>query len=116
MSKNKFPDPSDAEDYLAQIQWKSKITNRRVPWYLIPNWKYKPILRTDYSKSTFSSIFIVGLFIIIIGYLIYSIIVYQSGEAVFGVIFSILALLVLFFASRDVRKNSNEDDDQSGNN
>jgi hypothetical protein len=114
MSKNTTPDPSAAEDYLSQLHWKSKNAYRGyMPWYLIPKWKYKPIIRKDYSKLTFSNIFIFGLLIIIIGYLIYSSVVYRSGLAAFGLIFAVIALIVLFLAARDVQKNSNDDNDQN---
>ncbi len=108
MSKNNNTDPSDAEDYLRQLEWKSKNGYRRTPWYLIPKWKYKPISKTEYTNSSFSSIF-VGLFIVTIGILLYLIMVKHSFEAVFGLIFALLVATILFFAIRDAEKNSSDE-------
>ena len=117
MSKNNTPDPSDAEDYLNKLQWESKPANRRrsIPWYLIPKWKYKPIRREEPGKSNFLSGVIIGLFIITIGFLLYSSIVNRSPQAIAGLIFGLIVALVLFFAIRDAQKKSNDDNDQDIN-
>ena len=112
MSKNKTPNPSDAEDYLNQLQWKSKNAYRRhIPWYLIPKWKYKPVRREEPGKSNFLSGVIIGLFIIIIGFLFYSSIVNRSPQAIAGLVFGLIVALILFFAIREAQKNSSDDND-----
>jgi hypothetical protein len=111
MSKNKSPDPSDAEDYLSRLQWKSENGYRRhLPWYLIPKWKYKPISRVELPNSTFSTFLIFGMFMFLIGYLIYSSIVDHSGLSTFVLIVVSIVAIILFFATRDAQNNFEDDD------
>jgi len=114
MSKNNSPDSSDAEDYLNQLQWKSKIGYRRMPWYLMPRWKYKPVSRVEHPSLTFSTFLIVGMFIFLIGYLVYSSVVDHSGLSTFVLIVVSIIAIILFFATRDAQNGfENDDNDQS---
>ena len=110
MSKNNSPDPSDAEDYLSQIQWKSKNSFRRVPWYLIPRRKYKPVSRIKHPNPNFSISLIFGLFIFLMGALIYSNIANLSGLSIFMLIVVSIIAIILFFAMRDAKNNFKDDD------
>jgi hypothetical protein len=112
LSKNKSPDPSNAEDYLSQLQWKSNITNRRKPWYLIPRRKYKPVIRIEHPNPNFLTGLIVGIFIFLIGFLIYSSIIGHSGLSIFILVVVLMIAIILFFATRDAQKILNDDNDQ----
>jgi hypothetical protein len=110
MSKNNSPDPSDAEDYLNQLQWKSKNGYGRRPWYLMPKWKYKPAIRPRQPNPTFSTILIVGAFIFLIGSLIYSSFVNHSGLSTYALIVISIIAIILFFAMSDAKNNFEDDD------
>jgi hypothetical protein len=103
MSKNNSPDPSDAEDYLDQLQWKSKNGYRRTLWYLMPRWKYKPIIRAERRNLTFSTFLVVGMSVFFIGYLIYSSVVDHSGLSIFALIVVTIIAIILFFATHDAK-------------
>jgi hypothetical protein len=110
MSKNKSPDPSDAEDYLNQLDWQSRRFHRRTPWYLIPRWKYKPILRIKSGNPVITRAFFVGGFLILVGYLIYAIFSYREGILIFDLIIVLMIAAALFFAIRDVQNTFKDDD------
>ena len=74
MAKNKNLDPSDAEDYLSRVKWKSDYAYRRTPWYLIPKWKYKPVspYKKERPDSAFLQVVVVTLFVIPVGLILYA--------------------------------------------
>jgi hypothetical protein len=113
LSKNKSPNPSDADDYLNQLHWKSKNAYRRTPWYLIPRRKYKPVIRIEHPNPDFLTGLIVGIFIFLTGFLIYSSIIGHSGLSIFILVIVLIIAMILFFATRDAQKILNDDNDRS---
>ena len=113
MAKNKNLDPSDAEDYLSQVKWKSDHAYRRTPWYLIPKWKYKPssFYQDERSDSAFTQIFFFILFLIPAGYTLYLLFSSYFWK-VFGVFaFTSFVGSILFLAIRDAQKKLKHKDD-----
>ena len=113
MAKNKNFDPSDAEDYLSQMKWKSDHAYRRTPWYLIPKWKYKPSspYRDERSDSAFTQIFFFILFLIPAGYTLYLLFSGYFWKA-FGIFaFTSFVGSILFLAIRDAQKKLKDKND-----
>jgi hypothetical protein len=110
MSKDKTPDPSDAEDYLNRLNWQSKNPYRRTPWYLMPKWKYKPTLQINGTNPTFSRILFIGVFLLLVAYLGYSIIAHQSGFSVFLLVVVLIIAAILYLALRDAQGTFKDDD------
>jgi hypothetical protein len=110
MSKNTTPEPSDAEDYLNQLHYKSKYGRRHGPWYLIPKLKYKPVLQI--KDTAFSGGVLWGFLIFFAGALVFSLILDFSGFSIFMFVVVLLIGVILFFAMRDAQKTFNDHDDK----
>ena len=110
MSKNKSQDPSEAEDYLTRLQWRSNHADRHTPWYLIPRWKYKSVSRVEHEDPSFLISLALGIFMFLVVGLIYSSVVYHSGLAIFILIAVLIIAMILFFAMYDAKNNFKDDD------
>ena len=113
MAKNKNFDPSDAEDYLSQMKWKSDHAYRHTPWYLIPKWKYKPVspYKKERPDSAFLQVVVVTLFVIPVGLILYAFFNGHIWEAL-G-IFAFISFIgaILFLAIRDAQKKLKDKND-----
>ena len=80
-----------------------------MPWYLMPRWKYKPN-KQNYLNPAFPKVLFVGVFTILIAYLIYSIAIYRSGLYIFVLVVVLLVAAILFLATRDAQNDFKDDD------
>lgn len=113
MAKNKNFEPSNAEDYLSQVKWKSDHAFRRTPWYLIPKWKYKPAppYQNERLDSTFTQVFVFTLLLIPAGYILYLLFsgYFWSAFGIFA--FTSFVVAILFLAIRDAQKKLKDKND-----
>jgi hypothetical protein len=114
MSKNKNPNQSsDAEDYLARLDWQSKQWpyNHHTPWYLVPRWKYKAVRqKAQQINQIFTSVISIGIFVAFAGYLLYLIITHYSAWSIFLLVMGLTIAAIIFFAIYDAFKKPTDDD------
>ena len=110
MAKNKNKGHSDAEDYLAQVEWQNQQSQRQpkfpLPWYMEPKWKYKrvsPSKNTSAKELSAPVKVLLTLIALYVGYFLYK-----------NDIKILIALLVvgafIFFIIRDASKKPNGND------
>lgn len=106
MSKNKSNQQSDAEDYLAQVEWHNQQSQRRIPlpWYMEPKWRYK----RSSSAATHSDKF-VGTAIIILTILIAGLMYLLLNYNLFLPIIILVMGGLIFLAVRDASKRPRDD-------
>ena len=113
MAKGKN-DPSRANDYIEQLQWRSRHSQRFSSVHYEPKWKYKIMFRTPPS-TPFDKI---GQALVFISFVAIAIFIFSSdsiriGEKIFfGAIFALI-VVILFFALRDGANSKNENSDES---
>ncbi|HNB86173.1 MAG TPA: hypothetical protein PLF18_09455 [Anaerolineales bacterium] len=113
MAKNKNFEPSDAEDYLSQVKWKSDHAYRRTPWYLMPKWKYKPVspYQNERLDPAFQQGFALILFLIPVGFSVYLLFSGYFWQAFAILAFTSFVGAILFLAIRDAQKKLKDKDD-----
>jgi hypothetical protein len=105
-------DPASAEDYLAQLKWHSLRRRSRPEWASDePRWKYKITYTKTKTSSWVSRAILVGIIVVLTGYLLYQVIALRSGLAIFLSAVFLLILIILVFAIRDARTRTNKDPD-----
>ena len=103
-----------AEDYLAQLHWQSKHQRQSSGRYA-PRWRYNILYKNNiYISYIPATIFFLGIIALVI-LQVYLAIVKHSAKAIFGLIFTLLGIAILFYAIRDAGKNEDEDDDEEVN-
>jgi hypothetical protein len=112
MAKRK--DITTENDYLEQLQWRSRHSQRFSSVHDEPKWNYKIMFRTPpttpFDKIGQALVFISFVAIAIFIFLSDSI---RTGEKIFfGAIFGLI-VVILFFAFRDGAKSKDEDSDES---
>ncbi|MBI3152633.1 MAG: hypothetical protein HYZ21_10905 [Chloroflexi bacterium] len=110
MSKNDNDDFNPAEDYLAQLDWKTK-PRRHSSVYYEPKWRYKIVyknrtINTSYLPLIILTVPLTAVFI----YLLYLIFFEHSLAAIAGLVFFISVVIILFFAVRDAERGPKDDE------
>ena len=110
MAKNKNQKHSDAEDYLAQVEWQNQQSQRQpkfpLPWYMEPKWKYKRVssFKSTSAKEMSAPVkVLLTMMALYVGYVLYK-----------NDIKILIALLVegviIFFIIRDASKKPKDED------
>ena len=112
MAKGKN-DPSRDNDYIEQLEWRSRHSHRLSSVHYEPKWNYKIMFRTPRS-APFDKI---GQALVFISFVAVAIFIFSSdsirtGEKIFfGAIFGLI-VVILFFALRDGATGNDENSDE----
>ena len=104
MAMSKGNDPSDAEDYLSHLQWHSRGGHGHSVRYE-PKWKYKRVYTRWKKESPVVGWIFIGILLIAFAYILYQAIVMRSGLEIYISLVIGLALVILYFAVRDLKKS-----------
>ena len=102
-------DPSPAEDYVDQLHWRAQRKRWGSVWFE-PKWKYRIGYRfpsTTLPGRIMQAVILIG-FVGLIVYLILSSGMTVEGKIFYSVVFGII-FMIIFFAARDVSKDSDDD-------
>ena len=110
MTKKSNQKHNDVEDYLTQVEWQNKQSQRppglQLPWYMEPKWKYKRVssLKSFSEKAIPVPVRILITIIVLgIGYLLY--------KNALGLLILLLGMgTFFFFMMRDASKKPKDDD------
>jgi len=101
---SKGNDPTDAEDYLAHLRWHNRGGHGHSVRYE-PKWKYKRVYTRWKKESPVVGWIFIGILSIAFAYILYHAIVMRSGLAIYIGLVIGLALVILYFAVRDLKKS-----------